>query len=618
MPGLFGTLNIGTSGMSAQQKAIDVSSHNIANANTEGYSRQRAVMKTGVPYCMPNFDMPGGTGQMGTGVDVNTVARIRDGFIDYQVRVENGVSGQYTGRDSYLSQIENIFNEKSETGISATLSSFFSAWNDVYKQPQVSTTRTTLVTQTNTLLNQIKHVYSELEKLKSNCQSSIKNDLLSINDDLNQLSKVNEQIMQVSIGGDNPNDLMDTRDAKLDDLSSKFGFNIIDRTLNGIDVTTSNQPVDSTYPSGGSAPLDANGNPMNIVQLVNPDSSCRFSYINSIVDSNGKDGYNGAGAYTVTYYKNADMTNDANKVTFKVNLTSENQYNELMRSRTLWSDSSGVALKVTNGTNGTSTVSGSITNNSTCNFSDLKLFEPPTGELKGYMSVQDDITNYEDQLDKLTKAIALSVNAVHSQSQTWKADDTSNKVINNFFVNKDDPNTAAGESNITAENIEVNPELDPELGGNVMLIQAGSGTGASGEGDGNRALAICQIQNLKLAIQNIDAVTYTRQQLVTGMSKDSTLGILTANKDADGRTMNEAYIDTIDTLGVKEQEAKKMVTNQNVLLAGLKERREATSGVSLDEEMAGMIQYQHAYQANAKIISTVDQLLDVVVNNLKR
>jgi flagellar hook-associated protein 1 FlgK len=74
----------------------------------------------------------------------------------------------------------------------------------------------------------------------------------------------------------------------------------------------------------------------------------------------------------------------------------------------------------------------------------------------------------------------------------------------------------------------------------------------------------------------------------------------------------------IDKLGVQSQEAERMVTNQDSLLSSLEQSRDSVSGVSLDEEFANLIQFQHSYNANAKIISTVDELLDVVINGLKR
>jgi flagellar hook-associated protein 1 len=617
MPGLFSTFNIAKSGLFAQQTAIDVTSHNIANANSDGYTRQRANLQASEPYCMPSFDNASGPGQMGTGVDVASISRVKDNFLDYQIRNETGIQGWYSSRDSSLSQVENIFTEPSDTGISSLLDKFFSSWQELAKHPDSG--RTAVVQQSQALATELNHAYSQLSKLRSDNQTLIKNTIFNVNNTLSQLNKVNEDIMQVSISGNNPNDLLDSKDKLLDSLSKEMGITINDEELNGIDVTTANDPVDLNNPQGGAAPLDSTtGKAINIVQLQNPQNSCRFSYISSIVDSNGNAGFTGSGNYTLTYYKNGDMTTDANKVTISVALTSEGQYKSLDESRTLWSDNSGKALKVSPSTTagGAPTATGgTLDNNATCNFNELKLFEPPTGEFKGYMSVQDDISGYVDNLNSLAKAIALSVNAVHSQSNTYTPDTLT--MVNNFFVNKNNPNTVDGENSITAENISLNSRISAE--GGEMNIQIGVDS-VSGESDGSRALAIANLANSKIDIQKLDSdKTLSRSGFVSSMVADDTAGgVLTVKDDASGMEISSYFKDVVDKLGTQEQQAKRMITNQQVLLSGFQQSKESTSGVSMDEEMANLIQYQHAYQANAKIISTVDQLLDVVINNLKR
>lgn len=125
---------------------------------------------------------------------------------------------------------------------------------------------------------------------------------------------------------------------------------------------------------------------------------------------------------------------------------------------------------------------------------------------------------------------------------------------------------------------------------------------------------------------NISGITSStsRKDLLTKASdgdlfaKDSTLGVNTVINNAQGSKIDNYFKDTVDKLGIQEQDAKRIVKNEKVLLAGFQESRDSVSGVSLDEEMANLIQYQHAYKANAKVISTVDELLDVVVNDLKR
>lgn len=600
MSGLFATFNIGKRGLFAQQKAIDVTSHNIANANTEGYSRQRATLETTRPFAMPSMNNQIGPGQMGTGVDVSCIQRIRDGFMDYQVRKEKSTLSQYEARDKYLSQIESIFNEPSDSGLSNLIGKFFNAWDQLSKQSESSNARTVVAQQSAALADDLNHTYNQLMSVKSNAQESIKQAVFDLNGMLDRLNKLNQQIMSVKVSGMEPNDLMDQRDLLLDQLSQKFNINVDADKFYSVNVS----PEDK---SG----LDASGNSLLIRKNPN-DAVRRFSYVTGIEET-----AQGSGEYKVTYLRNGDK----DKIeTITVKMT-EDEYKQLDQCRVLWSqndknndDANGMAIDK----NGAAIASGTA-----IEFKDLAMLSLPKdenkGELKGYMSVQKDVDNYIDQLNKLAKGLAFTVNAVHSGEKN-SADDTMP-----FFVNKDAAqytdgvldnlgDTLTAECEITAGNISVNMEIIND----VMKIKVGT-TGdpeVDGENDGKRALAIAQLRDTLIKFQDIN--NGTDRSFVGDLEPDSSLGIPTIKSDINGMKIDSYFKDTIDKLGIQEQEAKRVVQNQEVLLRGFQERRDSISGVSIDEEMANLVQFQHAYQANAKIIATVDELLDVVVNGLKR
>lgn len=622
MAGLFDTFGIAKRGLFAQQKAIDVTSHNVANANTEGYSRQRVTLQTTTPYCTPSFNSAAGPGQFGTGVEVTSVDRVRDTFLDYQTRVETGVQGRYSGRDKFLSQIENILNEPSDTGISSLIGKFFDDWQQLSKQAETSNSRSVVVQQSLALTNELNHTSSELTKLKENTQMNIKDDVFDINSTLSQVNNLNKEIVQVKVAGQSPNDLLDKRDVLLDQLSAKFGITIDKKNYDGIDVTTSNEPADIASPKGGTAPLDSTGKPLNIMQTGDPDNAMQFAYISSIEKT-----HNGTNNNTLklTYYAKGDMSSESNKKTITINNIKDadidNNYKKFDECRALYTDSQGKVLTVDSSNN--KTTDGSWTGSDfTIDSADkIKLFQPPSGELKGYMSVQQDIDVYQDQLDKLAKAFAFAVNAVETQSDTCKGDGnydnknggSSDPDVLDFFVNSD---STKAEKDITAATITVNSKIvkDP------MKVIAGwsSKTSECGESDGSRALAIAQLRDKLMGIQNIDN-SYDRSNFLNGkfaLDKNLGNGLSSVVNNTDGMTLDNYFKDTVDRLGIQEQEAKRMVANQNTLLAGITQAKDSVSGVSLDEEIANLVQFQHSYQANAKIISVVDQLLDVVVNGL--
>ncbi|HIG0359221.1 TPA: flagellar hook-associated protein FlgK [Clostridium sporogenes] len=604
MSGLFGTLNIGKSGMFAQQGAINTTSHNIANANTEGYSRQRVELQTTRPYCKPSMNSAAGPGQVGTGVQIVAINRVRDSFLDYQTRVELGVEGQFASRNKFLSQIENILNEPTDVGISKLFGKMFDAWHDLSLNPQTSNARSVVMEQASALADELNHTFNELSKLKENTQREIQQTVFEVNSILDQINQLNQEIIQVKVAGQQPNDLMDRRDLLLDKLSVKFGIEIDKENFEGINLTTSNHAKnyqDKTSEFGGAPPI-VNGKDVNLVQRIDPGDVYRFSYIKDMKPAKWEEGTK---EVEITYYIGGDIKSEKNKRILTVNIESEEDFKRLDEGRVLWTDNEGKPIIVDKDNNGhvwDGTESISLNKES-----GLKLFEPPSGEFRGQMSVQQDIDTYQEQLNKLAKALAFSVNAIHTQDNVIDGD-AGDGIL--FFVN----GTGGLEKEITAENIAINKVIKE----NPMKIIAGV-TANSGEGDGNRALAIAKLRDTLMAIQGVDRNTDRKQFIKDHFDKNEELGgIYTITKNTEGMTMDTYFNDIIGGLGVDEAEAKRMVKNQATVLAGFQQSKDSVSGVSLDEEFANLVQFNHCYQANAKIISTVDQLLDVVINGLKK
>ncbi|WP_294342045.1 flagellar hook-associated protein FlgK [uncultured Clostridium sp.] len=592
MLGLMSTLNTAKSGMNATQTNINVTSHNISNANTEGYSRQVAKLQTTTPFSAPSFSSMAGPGQFGTGVEVASVTRVRNHFLDYQVRNETSKQGEYQIKYETLSKVEGILNEPSDSGLTSIMSDFFKAWQDVSNSPADSNARTVLAQKTDALTGALNSYYNQLTKMQEDACESIKQTVFDVSSILNQLDTINQEIIQVSVAGQSPNDLMDRRDLLLDQLSEKMNISVDrNQNFNGENVT----------------PSDSNGviDPTLVKSVFNKEVKS-FSYVANI-DKTGTVNADGTYTYEVTYYRHGDMTSNTNARTIKVNMTEE-EAKELSQTRVLWADKDGDAIK-----NGCETIS----ENEVVNFSNLNIFKPSSGELKGHQDVQAQLDEYIVQINNVAKSMALVVNAVHSAS----AD--ANKDTMPFFVNSDVAKydssgkltnldeVLAAEKDITAGNISINKEILAD----VMKINAGKYEN-SGVGDGKRALAIAQIMDTMMMIQNMNSST-TREEFVGNLTENE-YGVLTITSDKKGMKVESYYKDIINKLGVQTQEAKRVVTNQTALLSDFENQRLEVSGVSLDEEMVNLIQFQHAYGANAKIISTVDELLDVLINGLKR
>lgn len=607
MSGLFSTFNIARSGMSVSQKTIDVTSHNISNASTTGYSRQVATIVTNRPESIEGMN----AGQMGTGANVDAVSRVRDTFLDFQVRNESSILSKYDTREKFLGEIEGIFNEPSDSALSTKLGAFFDSWQQLSKQPQSSNTRTVVAQQSIALADQLNSTYTQLKRLKDNAEQLVKDNVVNINSKLHDLQQLNQQIVSIKCTGQNPNDLMDKRDNLLDELSKQFNLSVDKKNYEGIDVraTDTNGMVSSKVVTA-----DLNG------------EAARFSYITDIQkdasDVSGK-------TYKLTYYKLGEMNDESNRQTMIVTNVSDDQLTQIKQSRILWANSDGVATRGDG---------SAINNGSAITSGELKVFSPSSGEVAGNASVQTDIDQYIDETNKLAKTLAFAVNTIHSGLASGKlSNGNPDRDYMPFFVNSsvakyndrgemtnlDD--ILEGEDGITAENIAVNKEIVAD----VMKIKTKTNDDSyaytslntkDGEGDGSRALAIAQLRNSLLMVQDVGKTINTREDL---FNTDRGGNLLTNNgmtigNNLSGMTLDSYFKNTINTLGVQSKQAQEVVKGQQNVLDSLQQQRDSVSGVSLDEEMANLIQYQHSYSANAKVISTVDQLLDVVINGLMK
>ena len=557
MASIFSTFNTAKSGLTVHQSGINVTSHNIANSSTVGYSRQRAKIQTSRP-----ITLGAEAGQVGTGAQISAIERVRDSFLDYQVRVETAELGKYSTKLDYLSQVEGIFNEPSDTGISTALSDFFDAFQELSKQSTSSSTRVVVTQKTKTLCDLLNNTYSKLEKLQENSVESVKNSVKEVNSILEQLTTVNNQIRIASITGDNPNDLMDSRDNLLDELSSKFGIDVDKTQFNGNDITATG--------------IGANLNP-----LVNSEPNgevTRLSFISEIKANND-------GTHTISYFVNGDTEKPK---TITVSGLAVTEVDTLKKTRILLTDGNGEMIDC----------QGNIVKDGGNIANPIEKFIPKSGEIAGAIEVQDSIGSYMNQLDKMAKGLALSVNAIHSGDMTSNEKDT-NKILD-FFVASD----GSGETNISAKNISINALILES----PSLINTKENADA-GEGDGSRALAIAQLQSTLISISKIDSTT-TRAQLCK-FTNGSTMSLV--NDVASGTKVESYFQDVVDKLGVEAQHAKRVVSNEEDLLNSLDISRLSVSGVSLDEEMTNLIQYQKAYSANAKTITTVSDMLDIIL-----
>lgn len=260
MSGTFTGINTAIGALQAQQAALNTLSHNIANANTPGYKRQRAILGEGNPMTGPLTTGQNSRVLIGSGVHVEEIQRVQDDFVDNRVRLTSGLAAEWSAKSDTLSQVESVFNEPSEQGIASQLDKFWSAWDKLSAQPEDLPTRKALIEQAQSLTLQIRQSYSQLKGMADDVDSSVRNDVTQINSLTSQIAELNSKINWSSSSSVSPNDLLDQRDLLVGQLTSLAGVEVSGKGGQDFMVTLGNKVlVQGIHADQLAVRLDSNG-----------------------------------------------------------------------------------------------------------------------------------------------------------------------------------------------------------------------------------------------------------------------------------------------------------------------------------------------------------------------
>jgi flagellar hook-associated protein 1 FlgK len=456
MPGTFFGLETALRGLRAAQTGVDVTSHNVSNANTPGFSRQSAALATTPPYTIPAMNNSTQAGQMGTGVIVARIERARDVFLDIRFRAESGLWKQAQVSEQALHELEVVLNDPSSTGMHSLFGTYFNAWQDLANDPSDAGARALVIRSAEGLAAAFNRASRQFTTQQTHLNDQVYARVQEMNSDASQIAALNRQISQVEAIGQQANDLRDRRDLLVDHLAGMA------------QVTTTENPDGSINVLLGSRAL---------VQ-------------GSTVDS-----------LTTTATGPGGM--------WEVRFASDNALATLT-----------------------------------------------SGELRGLIDVRDtSIPGYVTRLNQVASDLITATNALHTTG--YGRDNVNGRP---FFAGTD------------AATIAVDPVIaaDPS--------KLGAADAANAPGNNAVALAIAQLRH-------------------------------TMNP-----TPEAAYGALVTELGIDAQSSRALADNQGALVTMLQRQRESVSGVSLDEEAVNMVRYQRAYEAAARVITTVDQMLDKLIN----
>ncbi|MDR2542128.1 MAG: flagellar hook-associated protein FlgK, partial [Treponema sp.] len=230
MTSTFMGLEIGRKGVQAHQKAQSVVGHNLSNINTPGYSRQRVEMQAFEPIFLPALNRAHSAGQIGQGVIVERVERVRDELLDRRIIAQASAEGYWTVRDRYIHDMEQLHLETGLNSVRNKMDSFWDAWQELSQHAAGNEFRSAVIQRGKTLIDGIQNHYHGLSRLQTQVNDDIEMTVSRVNELTRQIAALNRDIQRIKAQGDNPNDLMDRRDLLVDHLSS-----IIDITVSQVD-----------------------------------------------------------------------------------------------------------------------------------------------------------------------------------------------------------------------------------------------------------------------------------------------------------------------------------------------------------------------------------------------
>lgn len=605
MSSLTSALRIGISGMQMSQVALGTVSQNVVNANTPGYSRQ--IIQTGATS----------SNGFGNGVQLQSIQRISDRFlVGRSLLAASDASYASTAR-SYLDTVEGaISNASADGGIEDVIGNFLKSFNQLTVEPSNSSLRRNVLQQADIAARTLNDISTNLNTTANDADAAISSELLTVNQLIKDIYQLNGQIssQQASGNGANVNDLLDARDQKVAALSERFSLQVTENTsTGGVRITTENgrKLVDEgSYVQLARGPVVGNY-PSIIAQNVLTDGS--LSAVQLPIDASG-----------LTSGKIKALV-DARDITVPNALA---QLDEL--AETLAGAVNSVASQGTSYPPVRTQVSGN-TGGVTAGGTDLYTTTGFTG-LPGQSFNISVVNSLGNVVDTTVGGTSITFPALPG---TFSLNDLA-ALINN---NADIGNTALGTNLGVTASVATNSDGQPYLqitstnGSNRIVLSnvTGNPLGTLGMNNLFSGTTASTITVNSAMAANPDLLPVARMRADGGVSSTDNQNIVALAQVADTKYTFAAagglgtQTDTpagyasqiVSNLAVKLSSAKDRETFASSIQTQLTDQATSISGVNINEELSQMLVYQNSFQASARIVTVVNQLLQELVDSVR-
>lgn len=621
MGSTFSGIELGKRSIMAHTDAISTAGHNISNANTEGYSRQRVQLKEFDPLYRPDLERPERAGMIGQGIDVQSITRIRDEMLDQRITAQQNQESYWDTRSKYYTMIEQIYNEPDEVSVRSNMDKFWESWQELSVNPESQAARQAVVTRGESLSDSIKSKWENLMGVGSLINSDIDSTVKQINSYANQIAAVNSEIVRSRGIGDNPNDLLDRRDLLVDKLSKLANITTDRRDPDEFMVHLDGKVL----VQGGVARnfdlvslTDNNGYEKLVWADTREDASVSGGTLGALIELRDVDVRNEIQSLNTMTMNFSDLVNDvhrnaygANNVTgldfFTQHSFVENVNGNFDRNGDGVLDYSYI-FRFT----GTTTLNPQ----EQIGFEGVMTFSGPSGNVQ---------VPYHP-----TDTVETVINRINDSNGEVKAylDRNNNLVL----------------KGTTAQNVE-NPDFvirHVEDSGFFLTGYSGilAASGADGAYDFARADAVDSLAGAQFAVSPVlNPAGYIE---VNGVIKNDVKSVAAAFRDDSGnvnagdgraaveiasirntkvmigheRTLDDYFADSVTNVGLKGEQAENNLKSHMAIMNDLRTMRDSISGVNIDEELSDIIKFQHGYNAAAKFVTIWDSLIDTVINRL--
>ncbi|MDC7691592.1 flagellar hook-associated protein FlgK [Vogesella indigofera] len=602
---MSGIFSIGISGLNAARAALDVTSHNISNVNTDGYNRQRLSQSAATPQFV-------GYGYAGRGVDLYAVSRLYDGFMERQLQSVTASSSGFDTQLTALSDIDNLITD-GNAGISNLLQSFYSGMQTLGQQPTSIAARQSVLSQAQSLASRFQSMNDRMEEVRHGLINQIGTSAETVNAYSKQISDLNRQIIALNQqNGRLPNDLLDQRDVLVRDLNKMIKADVVEQGDG-----TYNVFIGQGHPLVlGEASYEmvvSRGAPANPEDPEAPSISIRLPNAGTLVtvDPQRLGGGSITGAMTTLTYDVARAQADLGRMAIEFS-DAINRQHEL-----------GVDLE------GQPAVGGIFADLSAQRAA-AEAATTPAGQAKALREALSLFSVVLQEPSKLAVASGLQAGAAAGGSpvitSVWQV---ANLAPDANSVLPAAPSLAL---NYTPGN---NPPFEADFGGTIIavapsLTQSGvyqftlpTGQNISFKSEGlsssnqtipitPRTGAVSELAQMDNA--NLLEMARLQTRPLMAATPNSTTTFLPATGATRTANLQSFYGQTISYIGSRTNVVNVSSKAQEAALQDVQLKKEAFSGVNLDEEAANLLRYQQAYQASSKVIQVAQEMFRTLLD----